>query len=448
MTTPLKLPLAIAGLIAPLMLAAVPVAADDILITDVTVLDGTGAPPLAGASVLVSGDRIALVSPRDIRKPRGATVISGKGKFLIPGLIDTHIHLRGGTERGRFINDRALAIPALHTFLYSGVTSVGDHGNNPDFIFPLRDDERSARIVSPRIFAAGNAIGFPRAGAEGGGSITIGSKAEVRARIDAMLKYKPDYIKIVWDGNDSIRGELVSEWPALLAEIMHYTNHQGVPVTAHIGRSEEFLQVLDGGVDRLAHAPIGDRLTPAAIASAAARRVPISTTAVVFSNIARVADDIAWLDTPLFRATLDAATLENQKVAERERYRSSGMSARFKPMVENIVWNMGALHKAGAILALGSDRTYGPMALQELEFYARAGIPLTDILVIATRNAARYFGKEDELGTVSRGKLADLVLLNADPTASIANYATVHTVIKGGKAIDLKALDLPVNKAR
>lgn len=180
--------------------------------------------------------------------------------------------------------------------------------------------------------------------------------------------------------------------------------------------------------------------------SVAARRVPISTTAVVFSNIARVADDTSWLDTPLFHATLDEKTLELQKVEERQRYRTSGMSERFKPLVDNMLWNLGALHEAGAILALGSDRTYGPMSLQEIELYAKAGIPLLDCITIATRNAALYLGREHDLGTIARGKLADLVLLDADPTANVANFATVNTVIKGGQIIDLKALDLPVNR--
>jgi imidazolonepropionase-like amidohydrolase len=428
--------------------ATLPATADDILIENVTLIDGTGAQPLPGASVLVSGDRITLVSPSEIRKPSGAKVIDGKGKFLIPGLIDTHIHTRGGTERGKFINDRGLAIPSLHTYLYSGVTSVGDHGNNPEFIFSLRDDERSGKIMSPRIFAVGNAISFPRPGAAEGAGVSIGSMNDVHTRIDAMLKYKPDLIKIVWDGNDSLRGDLIPQWPEIFREIVHYTNRHGVAVTTHIGSSEEFLQVLDGGTDDLAHAPIGDRLPPETIASAAARRVPISTTAVVFANIARIADDTAWLDTQLFKDTLDAATLDMQKGSERERYRTSGMSERFKPLIENIKWNMAELHKAGAILALGSDRAFGPMSLQELEIYADSGIPLLDILTIATKNAAIYFGKESELGTVSRGKLADLVLLKADPTKDVKAYAQVDTVIKGGKIVDFKALDLPVNKKK
>ncbi|MBM3513357.1 MAG: amidohydrolase family protein [Alphaproteobacteria bacterium] len=422
-----------------------PALASDILITDVTLIDGTGAPPLAGASVLVSGERIALVSPSDIRKPRGAIVIKGKGKYLIPGLIDTHIHLRGGTERGKFINDRTLAIPALHTFLYSGVTTVNDLGNNPEFIFPIRDDERAARIVSPRIFAAGNAIGFPRRTAEGGG-VQITGRNDVRGKIDAMLGYKADMIKIVYDGTDSLRGEMVDGFPGLVRDIVHHANDHGTMVTAHIGGREDFKLILDAGINTFAHAPIRDRLDEATLKSVAARRVPISTTAVVFSNIARVADDTSWLDTPLFHATLDEKTLELQKVEERQRYRTSGMSERFKPLVDNMLWNLGALHEAGAILALGSDRTYGPMSLQEIELYAKAGIPLLDCITIATRNAALYLGREHDLGTIARGKLADLVLLDADPTANVANFATVNTVIKGGQIIDLKALDLPVNR--
>lgn len=433
------------GFILLLGQALSPASAASVLIENVTVIDGTGADPLLGASVLVVDDRIVLVSPGKIRKPSGAKVIDGKGKYLLPGLIDTHIHLAGGTVLGRVMNNRDAAIKALHTFLYSGVTTVMDHGNDPDFIFRLRADEQAGRIQSPRILAVGWALHFPRRSGSTDGPKVIGSSSEVVSKLDVALAYDPDLIKLVVEPESMMSEELIPVFPQLLADVVHYANRRGYGVTAHIRGREEFQTLVDAGINNFAHAPLRNLLDEDALNSVAVRQIPISTTAVVFSNIARIADDASWFNTPLFKATLDAATFEFQTVNERERYRKSGMPERFKPLIPNILENLRRLHEAGALLALGSDRTYGPMTLQELELYVTAGIPLLDCITIATRNAAIYIGKGDELGTVTRGKIADLILLRENPLEKVENFATVDTVIKDGQLIDLGALDLPIN---
>lgn len=435
------------GMITFLPVTALFAADDNLLINNVTLIDGTGAGPMLGASVLVRNDRIAVVSPQELSIPPGTRVIDGTGKYLLPGLIDTHVHVRGGSLLGRDTNNRDAAIKALHTYLYSGVTTVMDHGNNPEFIFPLRDEERAGRIQSPRIFAVGRAIHFPKRQGSNEGPAIIRSQDEVASKLDAMFAYNPDLIKLAVDADNVMSEQLIPVFPQLLTDVVHYANQRGYAVTAHIGGRAEFQTVVDAGINGLAHAPISDVLDEKALKSVTVRGIPISTTAVVFSNIARVADDISWFDTPLFRATLDYKTLQFQTVSERERYQNSGMSELFKSLIPNILENLRRLHEAGALLALGSDRTYGPMTLQELELYVAAGIPLLDCITIATRNAAIYIGKGDELGTVTRGKLADLILLRENPLDDVANFATVETVIKGGELLDLSALDLPVNRA-
>ena len=195
-------------------------AADSLLIENVTLIDGTGAGPLSGASVLVENDRIALVSTGPISRPANATVIDGAGKYLLPGLIDTHIHLAGGTILGRVMNNRNAAIKALHTFLYSGVTTVMDHGNDPDFIFPLRAEEQAGHIQSPRIFGVGWALHFPRNRGSNDGPRVIGSSAEVAPKLDAALAYDPDLIKLVVDPENVMSEDFIPVFPRLLSEII------------------------------------------------------------------------------------------------------------------------------------------------------------------------------------------------------------------------------------
>jgi imidazolonepropionase-like amidohydrolase len=142
-----------------------------LIVRGVTLIDGNGGAPLANATVVVEGTRITQVSVGAVAAPAGAQVIDGRGKFLIPGLIDVHIHLAGGS--GNRANTQPITaqqelagVRALHTFLYAGVTTVFDAGNQGTFIFALREKSRAGAIVSPRIFATGGTVTSP--GGHGG----------------------------------------------------------------------------------------------------------------------------------------------------------------------------------------------------------------------------------------------------------------------------------------
>ncbi len=102
--------------------------------------------------------------------------------------------------------------------------------------------------------------------------------------------------------------------------------------------------------------------------------------------------------------------------------------------------NLRQIHAAGGILAAGTDQTIGPAVHRELELLADAGILPIDIITIATRNGAIFLGKENKLGTIEVGKLADMVLLTADPTVDINNAKQIHMVIKNGEVIDRASL--------
>ena len=124
------------------------------------------------------------------------------------------------------------------------------------------------------------------------------------------------------------------------------------------------------------------------------------------------------------------------------------MSAQFKVMNPHLARTVKRLHEAGVPLALGTDRTLGASVHMELELLAQAGIPLPDLLRIATLNGARYLRREGELGSIEPGKLADMVLLKADPSRDVAAYQAIEAVFKGGRRIDLGALGIPVNEKR
>src|SRR6202046_1979096 len=109
-----------------------------IAIEHVTVIDGTGRPAIPDATVIIEGDRITRVSRTEIPIPAGAQRIDGRGKYLIPGMMDVHIHLHGGFAKPP---DERAGIRALQSYLYCGVTTALEVGKHPDFIFCVADND-------------------------------------------------------------------------------------------------------------------------------------------------------------------------------------------------------------------------------------------------------------------------------------------------------------------
>ena len=137
----------------------------------VPLIDGTGRPPRRDMTVVVDGDRFVEVAPSAQAGPSRGQTIDGRGRYLIPGLMDIHIHLKGFSRAGQawtpayrppasgqWVVDRQVGEQALGSFLYAGVTTVLDVGNIPENILPLRADERAGRILAPHIFATGNLV--------------------------------------------------------------------------------------------------------------------------------------------------------------------------------------------------------------------------------------------------------------------------------------------------
>ena len=422
--------------------------AANLLIETVTLIDGTGAAPLPGASVLVRGDRIDTVSAAPMKHDPGVEVIDGTGKFLMPGLIDSHIHLGANAIRDpKAPGAHRTGVVALHGYLYSGVTTVYDSGNNPDYIFPIREEERTGKIVAPRVFASGSTITVPGGYGDGPTSIKITDWKESGPQLETYLKQrKPDLQKVLLDrhGIFSHLDPVISV--ENLRKVTRLVNENGVRTTVHASSEEDFNDALAGGIDEFAHV-IRYAASDGLIRLLATRRIPISTTLVVFNYIQRIADDASFLDDPLFLAAIDADILTRQKGPERQRYISSGMSDEFKSSVAKYMpTNAKRLFDAGGILALGTDRGWGPTVHMELALLHSLGIPLLDLTKIATLNGAIYLGKDKDLGSIQRGKLADLLLLNADPTQDVKNFQNIAAVYKGGSKIDFGALDIQKNR--
>jgi len=438
---------------ASVVFAAASVAsADTLLIENVTLIDGTGRPSVAAASVLLEDDRIRLISREPIDPPAKTQRIDGTGQYLIPGLVDLHIHLQGGVEvtpegLSAISDDNSRGIRALHSYLYAGVTSVYDAGNVPDYILALRDDERSGKLVSPRIFATGGIVTYPGSHGSNDFSTLVDSWPEAIPALDAHIERGPDILKLTFEERGWGARPMIPILPVdLMQRIILYYNDRGIRTTVHASSEYRARQAIFAGIDTLAHPVIQGPITDDFARLMGAKKIPMVTTLTIGENYSRLAEHPEYLDEELYQATLTNEEIETLKTEKRKEYQARKWTWWMKIMTTIAQDNVRKIHEAGGVLVAGTDQTTGPALHRELELLADAGIPPADIIRIATLNGAIFLGKEKDLGSIEEGKIADLVLLAADPTTDINNAKQIVQVIKGGQLIDRSKLNLPINE--
>ena len=419
-----------------------------IIIENVTLIDGTGRPAILGISVYVQGDRIAQIGSGPFAVPMiypGPRTIDGTGKYLIPGLADMHIHLSG--SRGRGGPDFDAGIRALHGFIYSGITTVFDAGNSADFILALRQREREGEIDSPRIFATGPLVTVPGGHGGGRGMTLVESWPEAREALDAHIALEPDMVKLTFDEHGWGTRPLIPLLPVdLMAQVGRYFNEHGIRTTVHISHEYRARQAIAAGIDTLAHPIIQGPVSDEFVQLMASKRVPMVSTLTIGEGYSRLVEHPEFLDQPLYQAVYEPDRIEQMKTTIRDQYAARAWTTWMKVMTPVAQENLRKIVAAGGVIVLGSDQSAGPQSHRELELMVDGGIPALEAIRIGTLNAAIFIGKERELGSIEVGKLADMVLLNADPLADISNAQKIDLVFKGGRIVDRSALDLPVNR--
>ena len=422
--------------------------AEPLIFEHVTLIDGTHAPQ-ADMTVAVAGERIASVAPSAIAPRAAGRRIDGRGKYLIPGLMDVHIHLRGGLDPGPTPDaepgppNRQEGVEALASFLYAGVTSVVDVGNQPGHILPLRADERAGRILSPRIFATGNLLTYP--GSHGDRiALRISDFEKDKALLDKHIaEQQPDILKLTLEEEGWGSRPMIPLMPrALLGDIIRYYNLHGIRTTVHVSSELRALEAIFAGSDTLAHPVIQGPVSDSFVKLMAAKKTPFASTLTIGDNYNRLIDHPEYLDQPLYVASLSAADREQLRSKVRAEWRGRTWSAWMKVMNPVAQDNVRKIHAAGGVVACGSDESSGAATQRELELLAEAGIAPLDVIRIATYNSAVFLGKADQLGSIDAGKLADLVLLAKNPATDINNAKSILLVVKNGQIIDESQLPL------
>lgn len=429
--------------------------AETYTVEHVTLIDGRAHAPKSDMSVVVENGRFRSILPSRIAGPPQGQIINGRGKYLIPGLMDIHAHVGGWTRgvHGEIVVDHKAGEEALAAYLYCGVTTILDVGNQPQNIMAFRADERAGRIRAPHIFATGNAVTYP--GGHGADvSVPVSSWPEAKAQLEAQVDaQRPDVQKIMYDEEGwGARAQIPILPLDLLRHIIEFYNDHGVRTTIHASNETRAREAIYAGADSLAHTPMQGPVSERFVNLMAAKQIPAASTIAVGDNYGRLHAAPEFLDQPLYVATLSPeqrARLE-QIVAQGGETALPGSPPLFRrtwrlwmqsqiPILQD---SLRRINAAGGVIAAGTDTGTAASTQRELELLSQAGIPNLEVIRIATYNGARMLGKQDDMGSIEEGKIADAVLLNADPLADINNTKNIALVMKAGIIIDESKLPL------
>ncbi len=425
--------------------------AEPIVIDHVTVIEGTGRANQPDMTVVVDGERIVKVIPSSLDGHPAGHHIDGRGKYLMPGIMDMHIHLAGAFDptapgaKGNGVN-RKVGEGALASFLYAGVTSIFDAGNKPELILPLRADERAGKIPSPRIFATGNLVTYP--GSHGDAvAVRVDSWPAGKAILEKYFdEQHPDMAKITLEEEGWGARPMIPLLPEdLLQEIIKFDNLHGVRTTIHVSSELRAEEAIYAGTDTLAHPVIQGPVSDSFVKLMAAKKIPFATTLTIGENYGRLVDHPEFLNEPLYKASFSPDQLEWLRTKERDNFATTrkvwtGYMKVMTPVAEE---NIRKVDAAGGVACLGTDQSSGAATHHELELLVQAGIAPAEVIKIATYNCGIFLGRDNDLGSVREGRYADMVMLDADPTVDIENTLKITFVMKNGQIIDEAKLPLP-----
>jgi imidazolonepropionase-like amidohydrolase len=393
-------------------------------------------------TVIIEGNRIKAVG-RDgkVNVPKDAEVIDARGRTLMPGLWDMHVHI--------FPNDGLMHIAA-------GVTSVRDMANDTDTLLALRRKIDDGEEIGPRISMAGIMDG--RGPYAGPTKVLVDTEEEARAAVDTYARLGYAQVKIY----SSIKPELVPR-------IIEMAHAKGLRVSGHVPAFMTAEQFVRAGADEFQHInffvlnflfdEVKDTRTPVRFTSVADRAATIDLSSARVRSFVEllkerkiVVDPTVNIFEGMFVSRAGRVPPGYETVAERlpPQVRRGlltgglpvpeGKDERYRESSKALLRMVKMLYDAGVPIVAGTDGMAGFALQRELELYVEAGIPPAEVLRIATLGAARVLKRDGELGSIAPGKLADLILVEGDPARRIGDIRRVSLVVKDGGVYEPAAL--------
>jgi len=429
-------------------------------ITHVTVIDTENGKKIQDRTVVISGDRISEVGDsKGIKPPTGAKVVDGRGKYLIPGLWDMHVH-------AVFAERLDSMFPM---FVANGVLGIRDMGTSMPLaeIDRLRKQTANGSRLGPRIVAAGPLLdGHPKPMRPNFLAITTPEEGQDTVR--RLKSSGSDFIKVYsWLSRDSFLA------------IADEAKKQNIPFAGHVPFSVSAIEASDAGQKSMEHLwgiylscssreeELRSEMLKGGVNLSGSERIRLEMDEAAASYDERKAANVfahlakngTWM-VPTFTAVVPDSEIFGARVTTdpRLKYISLAIQKRWTEAAaagaaiksksfERKLQVVGAMHRAGVPLLAGTDTawiqpyTYAGFSLHdELALLVKAGLTPIESLQTATINPARFLGMEKDLGTIEKGKIANLVLLDADPFADIHNTTKISEVFLAGQEFDRSAL--------
>ncbi len=424
--------------------------------THVSVIDATGAPPQPDMTVIVKDQHIIeLGKSGDVRAPKRATVVNAQGKYLIPGLWDMHVHTVFGDWLPR--NEKV----TLPLFVANGITGVRDMGGDLEVLKQWRADIAAGRLLGPRMIIAGPMLDGPTPRFPS--SAPVASAADARKVVDDLKAQGVDFIKI--------QSLIPREGYFAAAD---EAKKVGLTFVGHVPDAVRASEASNAGQKSIEHftgvfegcSTIEDQLIKGP--KSLGQNVKTFDAGRARTLIALMAKNRTWQVPTLVwergQWLVDDIDLSHDPLTK---YAPAAWKDRTWPMfVRDIMKNMDtdplpvrkqfvqmeldmtlAMFRAGVPFMAGTDTAAGVHVFpgfslhQELALFVQAGLTPMQALQTATRNPAEFMGRLADLGTVEKGKVADLVLLDANPLEDIGNTRTIRAVVLAGRYFSRADLD-------
>ena len=425
-------------------LAQKPATADLLVLENATVVDVRSGDLKPDQTVILERNRISWVGPSKAAKyPRNAASVNCHGLFLIPGLWDMHVHLVFGDW---FPDAKDISLPL---FIANGVTGVRDMGSELDVVQAWRDEVEAGRLIGPRILSSGPMLDGPKPRFPS--SIAISASEDGRRAVADQKRRGADFIKL----------QSLIPREAVFA-IAEEAKKQEIPFEGHVPDAVRASEMSEAGMKSFEHligifegsSPAEDEFLKgnktegkflatydperaAALAALLARNRTWQCPTLVWERGGNMIDATDFSND--VRVKYVPASWRN-KTWKRftdeiiQGYGTDDLATREK-FIEKELEVVGLLHKAGVPFLAGTDTPAGVHVFpgyslhEELQRFVAAGFTPFEALQTATINPARFFGMEDQAGTVEKGRFADLVLLSANPLDDIRNTQKIAAVI-------------------
>jgi imidazolonepropionase-like amidohydrolase len=396
-------------------------------LTGARLIDGSGRPAIEKATLVIGNGRVQQVGESaSIRIPDGAMRIDLAGRTIIPGLINAHGHVAAVKDSPLALRDQLLT--ELQMYANYGVTTVYSLGDDGVETVRLRDEQMQGNLRRARIYPSGP-------------NVTAKTPEEGRQGVDQVVGMKVSIIKTRVDGPDNSPTRMA---PNVYGAIIDQAHKRGMRVAAHVYYAKDARGLLDAGADVLAHSIRDQDVDRAIVADMVKKNVGYIPTFTRDLSVYVYESTPTFFKDPFF---LRGKSLYGQQMAQlsdpalQEKTRQSEDARTIKAAMVQGLKNLKVLSDAGVAIAMGTDtganlmgRWQGYFEHVELELMVKAGLTPMQTLVAATGGAAKVM-KLDELGTLERGKMADFVVLGANPLASISHTQKIESVWIGGQRV-------------